>query len=172
VHTLPPELHNRPEQIAPAVEALARRLRGEGKDVAVAYADCGTYGALDELCEEMSLERLPGQHCYDLVAGEELVRALSEEEAGTYFLTDFLAAAFGRLVVNGLGLDRHPELVADYFANYRRVVWLAGRPTPALESAARTAAERLGLPLEVRHVGEGRAQRAVVRLLAGAGRPR
>ena len=28
VHPLPPELHNRPERIAPAVEALAERLAG------------------------------------------------------------------------------------------------------------------------------------------------
>lgn len=170
LHPLPAHLHNSPAAIAPAVERLARRLLAEGKEVAVAYADCGTYGRLDEMCRRLGLERLPGLHCYDLVAGEHAVAGLMEEEPGTYLLTDFLVASFDRLVVEPLGLDRRPELVADYFAHYRRVVWLTERPTPVLERAAARAAARLGLPLERRAVGDERVHRTVVRLL-GSRRP-
>jgi hypothetical protein len=168
IHSLPALLHNRPAEIAPAVEKLCARLRHEGKDVAVAYADCGTYGALDEVCRRLGIERLPGLHCYDATAGSRLVAELLAEEPGTYFLTDFLVKTFDRLVARELGLDRHPELVGEYFAHYRRVVWLAERPSEALEARARAISARLGLDLEIRCVGSRPLARALDRLLSGS----
>ena len=153
IHPLPPLLHNRPEQIAPAVEAQIATLVSRYERIAIGYADCGTYGALDEVCERLGVVRLPGSHCYDVYAGADVIAELSTAEPGTYFLTDFLAAGFDRLVWRELGLDRHPELLPDYFRHYTRVVWLATRRTPDLERAATRAAERLGLPLQIRDVG-------------------
>ncbi len=150
IHPLPPLLHNRPERIAPAVEVLLSELAPRYERLAIGYADCGTYGALDEVCVRHGLVRLPGAHCYDIYAGAEVIDRLTAEEPGTYFLTDFLVAGFERLVWRELGLDRHPELLEDYFRHYTRVVWLAGRRTRDLERAAARAAERLGLPLRVR----------------------
>jgi Protein of unknown function (DUF1638) len=163
VHPLPPELHNRPELIAPAVAELADELDGEYERIVVAYADCGSRGAVDGV----GLPRLAGDHCYDVFAGEE-VRAAMEEEPGTYFLTDFLARTFDRTVWRSLGLDRHPELRDDYFRHYRRVVYLAQRPTPELRAAAAQAAAKLGLPLEERPVGEGGLERRLEELVEGA----
>ncbi len=149
VHPLPPLLHNHPERIAPAVEARVAELAPRYDRIAIAYADCGTYGALDEVCRRLGLERLGGSHCYDVYAGADVIARLSHDQPGTYYLTDFLVAGFERLVWRELGLDRHPELLEDYFRHYTRVVWLAGRRTADLERAAERAAERLGLPLEV-----------------------
>lgn len=154
VHPLPPLLHNRPEKIAGAVEAAVHDLRPRYRQVVVAYADCGTYGALDEVCDRLGLARLPGQHCYDVYAGVERYAELMRAQPGTYVLTDFLAASFHRSVVVELGLDRYPELRQDYFGNYTRVVWLAQRPTPELAAAARRAAEVMGLALEQVDVGD------------------
>lgn len=149
VHPLPPLLHNHPERIAPAVEAWVAALAPRYDRIAIAYADCGTYGALDEVCRRLGLERLGGSHCYDVYAGADVIARLSADQPGTYYLTDFLVAGFERLVWRELGLDRHPELLDDYFRHYTRVVWLAGRRTADLERAAERAAQRLGLPLEV-----------------------
>jgi hypothetical protein len=131
--------------------------------VALAYGDCGTYGALDAL----GFPRLIGEHCYDVFAGAEVRDAL-EEEPGTYFLTDFLARTFEHTVWRELGLDRYPELRDDYFANYTRAMWLAQRPVAATRRAAERAADRLGLPLVVREVGDSGLERQLEALLHAA----
>jgi Protein of unknown function (DUF1638) len=161
VHPLPAWLHNRPERIPAAVEAELARLRERYDEIVVAYADCGTYGALDEL----GVRRLAGDHCYDVLDRDAVCEALAEEP-GTYLLTDFLARSFEHTVVRGLGLDRHPELRDAYFANYTRVLWLAERDTAANRAAAERAADRLGLPLTVRPAGDGGLERELERLVS------
>jgi Protein of unknown function (DUF1638) len=171
VHALPASLHNRPERIAPAVADLARSLRGRGLSVALGYADCGSYGALDEVCDSLQIGRLRGLHCYDVLAGPDRVRELLEREPGTYLLTDYLVRSFDRTVLAGLGLDRHPELWPDYFGHYRRLVWLAQERDATLESRAAEIAARFGLPLRVIDVGTGSLERDLAALLAATKRP-
>jgi hypothetical protein len=167
VHPLPALLHNRPERIPAAVMAEVDRLTDSYGRVAVAYGDCGTYGALDEALSRTGLTRLAGQHCYELIARDEVREAL-EEEPGTYFLTDFLARTFEHTVMRELGLDRHPELRDDYFGNYTRVMWLAQRPTLGTKLAAERAAAALGLPLEIREVGNAGLERALATMVGAA----
>ncbi len=149
---------------------MAGELQSRGFAVAVAYADCGTYSALDEVCDRLGLPRMAGLHCYDVFAGAERVRRLFEDEPGTYLLTDFLIRSFRRSVVAELGLDRHPELWPDYFAHYRRLVWLAQAPSAELEREALGIAELFGLPLAVVEVGTSRLERELERLVEQAGR--
>jgi hypothetical protein len=168
VHSLPAILHNRPARIAPAVEQLATDLLGRGRRVAVAYADCGSYGALDGLCERLGLARLPGLHCYDVLAGPGRVAALLRAEPGTYLLTDFLVRGWSRLVLAELGLDRHPELWPDYFGHYRRLVWLAQDRDAGLDRAAAAIAASFGLPLTIICTGTERLERALGELIGAA----
>ena len=165
IYPLPPLLHNRPSQIAPAVEELATSLLDCYPVVAVGYADCGTYGALDQVCERLGMKRLGGNHCYDVLAGEARLRELFDREPGTYVLTDFLVRTFSRTVVAPLGLDRRPELRDDYFRAYSRVVWLAQRPSEDLAARAIAAAATLGLPLTVIGVGDAGLTRELAALV-------
>ena len=162
---MPPLLHNHPERIAGQVDRLAADLLERYGTVAVGYADCGSYGALDEVCERRGLSRLDGLHCYDVYGGAESVAAMFEAEPGTYVLTDFLVRSFGRTVLAELGLDRHPELRDAYFGHYRRVVWLAQQPDEELHALAQRAADRIGLPLTVVRTGLGGLERALAGLL-------
>ena len=152
---LPATLHNRPGGIPAAVRERIRRRRAGYDRVFVAYADCGTGGLLDPVIAEEGVERLAGAHCYEFYATSPEFAKLVEDEPATFFLTDFLARNFDRLVIKGLGLDRHPELRDQYFGNYQRLVYLAQTDDPALVTAARRGARRLGLTFEVRRTGFG-----------------
>ena len=147
VRPLSAALHNRPDKIKGHSERLLATPHAPNSRQILAYADCGTYGALDQLAEEKGTQRLPGLHCYDLYAGEAQIEQLFAEEPGTYLLTDYLIKSFERSVIKPLGLDRHPDLWQDYFGHYRRLVWLAQRATSELEEAATRIANQFNLPL-------------------------
>ena len=166
VHPLPPLLHNQPQKIAGEVRALAEHLRDSYGRVVVGYADCGTYGALDEVCADLGLERLPGLHCYDVFAGPSRIETFFEKQPGTYLLTDFLVRSFARTVEKELGLDRWPTLRDDYFGSYTRVVWLAQQPDDELQALAQDAADRIGLPLTTVETGTSGLERALEDLIA------
>jgi len=154
VACLSPDLHNRPGGIPGAVRARIQEARRDGYErIFVAYADCGTGGLLDPILAAEGVERLPGAHCYEFFAGSPAFAAMAADEPGTFWLTDFLARNFERLVIRGLGIDRHPELEAVYFAHYERVVYLSQTDDPDLLVLARRAAERLGLVFEHRPTG-------------------
>ncbi|HSB88615.1 MAG TPA: DUF1638 domain-containing protein [Anaerolineales bacterium] len=157
-------LHNHPEGIAPAVSERIRQARGRYRRVIVVYGECGTRGQLDAVLAEEGVERLAGPHCYEMYADGQFAEIM-KEAPGTFFLTDYLARSFDHLVIENLGIDRHPELRRDYFGNYTRVVYLAQTDEPSLLTAAEHAADALGLPLEVRRVGLGGLETRLVELM-------
>lgn len=163
IYPLPPLLHNQPEKIAGEVELKIAEIKDRYQKIAVAYSDCGTYGALDKVIEKYGIQRLGGDHCYDVFAGKERVFELTT--SGTYFFTDYLVKSFHRSIVVELGLDKHPELIDDYFKNYQKVVWLAQNPTEELKIAAQAAADLMKLPLEIEVVGESGLLDELKRLL-------
>jgi Protein of unknown function (DUF1638) len=168
VRSLPALLHNRPQKITLLAERHVVSALGSGRTVALAYADCGTYGALDQLCARYGVRRLPGSHCYDVFAGATDLAAMFEAEPGTYVLTDFLLRSFRRSVLAELGLDKYPELWPDYFGHYRRLVWLAQRPSPALAAEAARVAAMFGLPLTRIDTGVSRLEQALASLVGEA----
>ena len=171
VTCLPATLHNRPGGIPSAVRDRIRRRRAGYDRVFVAYADCGTGGLLDPVIAEEGVERLAGAHCYEFYATSPEFAKLVEDEPATFFLTDFLARNFDRLVIQGLGIDRHPELLGQYFGNYQRLVYLAQTDDPALAAAARRAARRLGLRYEQRATGYGQLATTIAAIAAGRPAP-
>ncbi len=166
IYPLPPLLHNRPEKIAGEVDALLSEIKSKHSKCAVAYADCGTYGALDTVIAVHGVKRLGGNHCYDIFAGTKKIEEIMESDAGTYFLTDFLVKSFHRSVMVELGLDKRPELRDDYFKNYSRVIWLVQVHTQELADLAEQAAASIGLPLEIQNVGYGQLAQQVKELLS------
>jgi hypothetical protein len=155
IKCLPADLHNRPERIPAAVRALIRSSRCHYRSLFVAYADCGTGGLLDAVLKEEGVERIPGAHCYEFFAGSTVFAELAEAELGTFYLTDFLLRHFERLVIRGLGLDRHPELFPSYFGHYKKLVYLAQSPKPEAIEEGRAIAARMGLAYEYRVTGYG-----------------
>jgi hypothetical protein len=152
---LPAHLHNRPERIPQAVRAKIRKARPQYARILVLYGDCGTGGALDQILAEEGVERIPGPHCYAFYSGLDAFLAQAEAEPACFYLTDYLVRHFERLIIQGLGLDRHPELLPLYFGNYDKLVYLAQVPDPHLEQQAKAAALRLGLAYAHRPTGYG-----------------
>ncbi len=155
VESLPASLHNTPRFIPDRVREKIRANRDHYERILVLYSDCGTGGQLQKVLDEEGVEGLGGAHCYEMYAGSAAFADIGEEEIGCFFLTDYLTRHFERLVIQGLGLDRHPELRDSYFGNYKKVLYLAQRDDPDLRSRAAAAAERLGLELEIRQTGFG-----------------
>jgi len=154
-------LHNRPERIADRLESVLAQHHGEYTNILIAYADCGTGGAVDRVARQFNAQRLPGAHCYEFYATSPVFEALAEAEPGTFYLTDFLARHFDRLVIEEMKLDEHPELEEMLFGRYRKVVYLAQVDSSELLHQAERAATRLKLPLEVVSTGYGLLAKAV-----------
>jgi hypothetical protein len=161
------KLHNRPGEIPRRVRDAIRESRPDYDQIFVAYADCGTGGGLDRVLQEEGVERLPGAHCYELFAGERRFSRLSAAAPGTFYLTDFLARHFERLVIEPLGLDEHPELRDDYFGNYTRLVYLSQTLDAGLVAAAEAAADRLALAFEHVHCGFGELESELAERFSG-----
>jgi hypothetical protein len=155
-------LHNRPAEIPERVREAIRENRAAYDHIFVAYADCGTGGALDRVLAEEQVERLPGAHCYQFLAGGSRFAELSSAEPGTFYLTDFLVRHFDRLVIEPLGLAAHPELRDEYFGNYKRLVYLSQTLDADLREAAAAAAKRLGLEFGHVHCGYGELESELV----------
>lgn len=173
VQCLDAELHNHPDRIPEKLEALIAENYAQFGQIFVAYGDCGTGGRIDKVLARWNIERLPGAHCYSFYATEARFHALAEAEPGTFYLTDFLVRHFDRLVIRGLKLDRHPQLLQDFFGHYQRVIYLAQQDNDQLQLAARRAADYLGLRLETLTTGMGELgqhlERQVLNLQSGSG---
>ncbi len=152
---LPAKLHNRPQLIPQAVGDKIRANKGKYHSIYVAYGDCGTGGTLDKVLEEEGVDRIGGPHCYAFYTGQSAFEAITDDDPTSFFLTDYMVRHFDRLIIEGLGLDRFPELRDDYFGNYTNVIYIAQTRDADLEAKAEAAAERLGLGYIYRHVGFG-----------------
>jgi len=161
---VPSLLHNEPDRIPPAVLKRIRQARSLYGRVIVVYGDCGTGGGLDALLKAEGVERVSGPHCYEMYANGRFDNLMAQS-LGTFFLTDYLVGSFDHLVLEGLGLDRHPELRGEYFVNYTRVVYLAQRDDPVLRRKAEAAAAAIGLPLVTIRVGYGALETRLVQLM-------
>ena len=157
ITALPAIWHNFPERIPEGVQTKALQARKGRADrpVFVGYADCGTGGMLDEVCERLDLQRIAGPHCYSFFAGEARFNALADAELGTFYLTDYLARHFEPLIWEGMGLSANPEMRDAMFGSYTRLVYLAQTDDAALTAQAEDAARRLDLRFERVFTGYG-----------------
>lgn len=157
IQCLPAEWHNTPDRITPAVEQKILQFKDQYQQIFVAYADCGTGGHLDALLAKHSIQRLPGDHCYSFFAGQTVFEEMAEAELGTFYLTDYLVDNFQRLIMDGLGITRYPELREQYFGHYTRVMYLRqdtqGNKCEKRLEKAQSAALALGLKLEIHNTG-------------------
>ena len=163
VESLPAGLHNTPQFIPERVRKKIKENRKEFERILVLYSDCGTGGRLQNILDEEGVEGIGGAHCYQMYAGSNAFATITEDEIGCFFLTDYLTQHFDRLVIQGLGLDKHPELRDSYFANYKKVVYLAQKDDPKLRDLAALAANQLELDLEIRPTGFGHYRDFIVR---------
>lgn len=153
---LPAEFHFYPDRIAPAMDKAITDAKAEGYEhIFVGYADCGTGGYLDRVCEKHGVERMPGPHCFAFYQGMEAYRKLADDDMMSFYMTDFLCRQFDAFFMKPLGLDRHPELIQDYFGNYEKLIYLAQTNDPELDKVAESAAKMLGLVYERRPTGYG-----------------
>jgi hypothetical protein len=164
IQCLPAKWHNTPQFIVPALREKIHANRDAYKSIFVLYGDCGTGGLLDAMLKEEGVERIQGPHCYAFFTGNEPFAAKGDDDMRCFYLTDYLARHFEKLMWQGLGLDKHPELLSDYFQHYEKVVYLAQTKDDALEEKAQAAAKQLGLGYEYRFTGYGELERDIISL--------
>ena len=165
VQCLPAKLHNRPALIPREMRAKIAEERDNFERIFALYGDCGTGGELDTVLAEEGVERIEGAHCYEFFATTPVFEKIADDEPCTYYLTDFLVRHFDKLVMEGLGLHKHPELLPMYFGNYKRVLYLAQVPTEERIAEARAAADKLGLAFEMRITGYGALETTINALI-------
>ena len=104
-----------------------------------------------------SLARLgsAGPHCFAFYQTMSVFDVVGEGDMMSFYMTDFLCRQFDAFFIKPLGLDRHPELIKDFFGNYEKVVYLAQTNDPELDKVAEDAAKLLGLAYERRFTGYG-----------------
>ena len=146
-------LHNHPKKIPEKIQKIIESNQRNYSKIFLAYADCGTGGMIDKIVKNYGIQRLKGAHCYEFFSGSNLFRDINSKEIGTFYLTDFLVKHFDRLVIDGLGISKHPHLKKEYFKNYKRVVYLAQNPTTALKSKAKRCADILNLEFSIQYTG-------------------
>ena len=161
VQCVPAKIHNTPEQIPDAVRTLIHKARDKYAHIYIAFADCGTGGLLDTVIKEENVERLPGAHCYEFFAGADAFKEMSDDALGTFYLTDFLARHFDRIIIEELGIAKHPELRDMYFGNYTKLIYLAQTDNPELIQMAQDAASKLNLEYEYRRTDYGDLERGL-----------
>ncbi|MDE2385255.1 MAG: DUF1638 domain-containing protein [Alphaproteobacteria bacterium] len=164
IQCLPAKWHNTPDLIVPALREKIRENRPLYKKLYVAYGDCGTGGLLDAMLAEEGVERIEGPHCYAFFTGNAAFSATEDDDFGSFYLTDYLARHFDKLVWEGLGLHKHPELLSDYFGNYKKVIYLAQTDDAGLRAKAEAGAKKLGLAYEHRFTGYGELRSEIERL--------
>src|SRR5262249_25417009 len=148
VTCLPASWHNRPEKISDGVRRKIRAGRKRHERILVAYGDCGTAGALDRVLTQERGERVRGAHRFPVYARTGAFENLMERDPTCFFLTDSMVRHFDRLILQGLGIDRHPELRDAYFGNYTKLIYLAQIEDPKMKAKAEEAARRLGLAFD------------------------
>lgn len=167
---LPAELHYYPDRIPAAMDSAIEKARADGyRHIFVGYADCGTGGLLDKVCAKHGVERLAGPHCFAVYQGLAAFETIADGDMTAFYMTDFLCRHFETFFLKPLGLDRHPELINDFFGNYEKVVYLAQTDDPALDRVAERAAQMLGLAYERRATGYGELPEALGAAYAPAG---
>lgn len=139
-----------------------RHASGQFDEILIGYADCGTGGLLEKVCAEEGVEMLAGAHCYQFFATHDRFEQLQDHALGSFYLTDFLARNWERLIWEGMGIAKHPELRDMYFGNYTRCVYLEQSNDPKALAAAHECADRLGLELHIEPTGYGELENAVV----------
>ena len=155
VTCLPAVWHNTPKKIVSGVKEKIRGMGRRFERIFVLYGDCGTGGDLDRFLEAEQIDRIPGPHCYQFFMGRHEISAAQSSEPGIFFLTDYLVRHFEKIIIKGLGIDRFPELINDYFKNYKKVIYIAQTKDEDLKQKAERAAFRLGLLYEYRFHGFG-----------------
>jgi hypothetical protein len=167
---LPAEYHYYPDRIAPAMDKAIVKAKADGfRRIFVGYADCGTGGLLDKVCEKHGVERIEGPHCFAFYQGKAAFERIGEDDMTSFYMTDFLCRQFAAFFLKPLGLDRHPELAADFFGNYEKLVYLAQTDDPDLDKVAEGAARMLGLAYEKRFTGYGDLTTALVHASSSSG---
>ncbi|MEM9203400.1 MAG: DUF1638 domain-containing protein [Actinomycetota bacterium] len=161
---LPGILHNRPTDIPDAVRARLDRARGKYDRILLGYADCGTAGELHDIAAEEGIEMLPGAHCYQFFAGQQVFDDLHNNDPTAFYLTDYLVKHFDRLIMDNLGITEHPQLRDMYFGNYTKMIYLAQTDSAALDAQAEACADKLGLAFERVQTTYGDLEPAVVHI--------
>ena len=169
VECLPASLHMEPAKIPGELRTRLDRAAGEYDHILVGYADCGTAGQIDAICDDYGVTRLPGAHCYEFFATSERFTALHDADPTIFYLTDYLTRHFELFVLDGLGITAHPELLPMYFGNYTRLCYLAQTHDPDLDRRAEAAAVRLGLNYERIFTGYGELGDTFVELRSRTG---
>ena len=159
---LPSILHLHPQKLRKMLSNEIGSAKERNERTVCLYGSC--FPDFDDFCDHHGVDKVPGDHCFQMLLGSRKYEDIMNETVGTYFLERDLILNFERYCLEPLALW-DDEIKRTLFQPYNRVIYIRQPLDQNLAPQVMNLARFLELPLEIRNADYLYLDRALVNLI-------